>query len=560
MTSMPVRPATIRTSALPPGLPEHLEVPAVDVGAVLRGAARRYGDRTAFHQDGAELTHAGLLADAAQVAHGLRARGIGPGDVVAVHLPNCLDYPAVYYGILLAGAVFSPTNPLLPPAELAFQLRDCAAAAVITWGAASAVLAAVRDQVPARLVVTIDASLPDSLTLAELRSGQPSTAPTERPRPGDLAHLAYTGGTTGRSKGVRLTHRHVVTNVLQSACWTSGSTVGLDASGDLLLDQVGTPQEWPTRLGTGVSVNITPWFHAMGVIGYLNVPVLTGYTCVIHPRFDPGAYLADAERFGATMIGGAPPVFVALLRHPDAATRDLSTVLGISSGAAPLPVAVIGALRARFPDAVIGEGYGLTEVTMVATMNPSWRSGVRKAGTVGVPAQDTEVQLLDPTGVEVPTGERGEVCLRGPQVMEGYHERPDATADVLADGWLRTGDIGVLDADGYLSIVDRAKDMLLYKGYNVFPRELEELLHAHPGVAGAAVVGRPDDEAGELPVAFVALVPGAQVTAEQLREHVNAQVVPYKKLREVHVVDAIPVSAAGKVLRRELRDGLTAHG
>lgn len=559
MTSTSVRPDSVRTAVLPPGLPEHLEVPAVDVGAVLRGAARRYGARTAFHQDGAELTYAGLLAGAAQVAHGLRAHGIGPGDVVAVHLPNCLDYPAVYYGVLLAGAVFSPTNPLLPPAELAFQLRDSGAGAVVTWGAASAVLAAVRDQVPLRLVVTVDAALPDSLTLEQLRAGQPSSAPAERPHPGDLAHLAYTGGTTGRSKGVRLSHRHVVTNTVQSACWTSGSTADLDAEGDLLLDQVGSPQEWPTRLGSGVSVNITPWFHAMGVIGYLNVPVLTGYTCVIHQRFEPGAYLAAAERFGATVIGGAPPVFVALLRHPDAATRDLSTVLGISSGAAPLPVAVIEALRTRFPDAVIGEGYGLTEVTMVATMNPSWRSGVRKVGTVGVPAQDTHVRLVDPDGVEVPTGERGEVCLHGPQVMEGYHQRPDATAEVLCDGWLRTGDIGVLDADGYLSIVDRAKDMLLYKGYNVFPRELEEILHAHPGVAGAAVVGRPDEEAGELPVAFVALVPGATVTADELREHVNAQVVHYKKLREVHLVDEIPVSAAGKVLRRELRDGLSAH-
>ncbi|UZJ23889.1 AMP-binding protein [Rhodococcus antarcticus] len=559
MTSTPVHPGTTSTRILPPGLPEHLDVPAVDVGAVLRGAARRYGEHTAFHQDGAEITYAALLAEAAQVAHGLRAQGIVPGDVVAVHMPNCLDYPAVYYGILMAGAVFSPTNPLLPPAELAFQLRDSAAVAVVTWGAASGVLAAVREQVPARLVVTVDASLPDSLTLAELRAGQPSTAPDGRPQPGELAHLAYTGGTTGRSKGVRLTHRHVVTNVVQSACWTSGSTAGLDAEGDLLLDQVGSAQEWPTRLGTGVSVTITPWFHAMGVIGYLNVPVLTGYTCVIHQRFDPGAYLADVERFGATMIGGAPPVFVALLRHPDAATRDLSTVLGLSSGAAPLPVTVIEALRVRFPDAVIGEGYGLTEVTMVATMNPSWRSGVRKVGTVGVPAHGTEVRLLDPYGAEVPTGGRGEVYLRGPQVMEGYHERPDATAEVLVDGWLRTGDVGVLDADGYLSIVDRAKDMLLYKGYNVFPRELEEILHTHPGVAGAAVVGRPDEEAGELPVAFVALVPGAEVTAEGLREHVNAQVVHYKKLREVHLVDAIPVSAAGKVLRRELRDGLTAH-
>jgi len=294
----------------------------------------------------------------------------------------------------------------------------------------------------------------------------------------------------------------------------------------------------------------------MGVIGYLSVPLLAGFTIVIHQRFEPGAFLADLERFGATMIGGAPPVFVALLRHPDFSTRDLSAVRGISSGAAPLPAPVLAALRERFPDAVIGEGYGLTEVTMMATGNPSWRSGARKPGTVGVAVQDTEVRITDMDGTQVPTGERGEVCIRGPQVMQGYHHHPEATAEVLHEGWLRTGDIGVLDAEGYLSIVDRAKDMLLYKGYNVFPRELEELLHAHPAVAGAAVVGSPDEEAGELPVAFVVAVPGSGLTAEQVQEHVNAQVVPYKKLREVHLVDAIPVSAAGKVLRRELRAGL----
>lgn len=549
--------ATATTRLLPPGLPEHIDYPLTDVGAVLRGCAVRYGDRVAFHHDGAELTYAELLARAAQVANGLCARGIAEGDVVAVHMPNCLDYPAVYYGILLAGAVFTPANPLLPPEELAFQLTDSEAAAVITWGLAAQVLAAVRERIPARLVITVDAELPEAVPLPVLLEGQSDTPPALHIDPAtQLAHLAYTGGTTGRSKGVQLTHRHVVTNVLQSCCWSSGSVPVLTEDCDLLLDQIGSAQEWPTRHGSGVMVNLTPWFHAMGVIGYLSVPLLAGFTIVIHQRFEPAPFLADLERFHATMIGGAPPVFVALLRHPDFATRDLSAVRGISSGAAPLPLPVISALQARFPDAVIGEGYGLTEVTMIATGNPSWQSGIRKAGTVGVAVHDTQVRVVGLDGTPVGTGERGEVCIRGPQVMVGYHHRPEATAEVLTDGWLRTGDIGTLDEEGYLSIVDRAKDMLLYKGYNVFPRELEELLHAHPAVAGAAVVGRPDEEAGELPVAFVVLMPGSDVTAAQLQEHVNALVVPYKKLREVHLVDAIPVSAAGKVLRRELRAGL----
>jgi len=546
------------TQLRPPGLPAHLDYPLTDIGAILRGAAIRYGERVAFHHDGAELTYTELLARAAQVANGLRAHGIGDDDVVAVHMPNCLDYPAVYYGILLAGAVFTPANPLLPPEDLAFQLTDSGAAAVVTWGLAAQVLAAVRDRLPARLIVTVDAELPDAVPLPALREGQPDTPPAVTIDPAThLAHLAYTGGTTGRSKGVELTHRHVVTNVLQTACWSSGSVPVLTEDGDLLLDQIGSAQDWPTRHGSGVMVNLTPWFHAMGVIGYLSVPLLAGFTIVIHQRFEPGAFLADLERFHATMIGGAPPVFAALMRHPDFTSRDLSAIRGLSSGAAPLPLPVLDALQGRFPDALIGEGYGLTEVTMMATANPSWRSGVRKAGTVGVAAYDTEVRVVDLDGAPLPTGERGEVCIRGPQVMQGYLHRPEATAEVLSDGWLRTGDIGTFDTDGYLSIVDRAKDMLLYKGYNVFPRELEELLHAHPAVAGAAVVGRPDAEVGELPVAFVVLVPGAAVTAAELQENVNTQVVPYKKLREVHLVAAIPVSAAGKVLRRELRAGLT---
>jgi long-chain acyl-CoA synthetase len=328
-----------------------------------------------------------------------------------------------------------------------------------------------------------------------------------------------------------------------------------------VLDQVEPPEERPVRLGAGCAVTVTPWFHAMGTIGGMNVPVLRGDTLVLHDRFDPGAYLADAERFRVTTLGGAPPLFGALLRHPDLATRDLSSVRSITSGAAPMPVEMIEALRARFgPEVVIAEGYGLTEVTMVATQAPLARSAVRKAGTVGPPVFDTEVRIVDPAAFDLeplPAGEPGEVCIRGPQVMAGYKDRPEETAAALVDGWLRTGDIGTLDEDGYLSIVDRKKDMLLYKGYNVYPRELEELLHARPGVVGAAVVGRPDPVAGELPVAFV-VAPGLGAPeADALMEAVNAQVLPYKRLREVHLVDEIPVSAAGKVLKRALRDRLT---
>jgi long-chain acyl-CoA synthetase len=555
----------VATPLAPPGLPRSLDYPDVAVGAILLGSARRWPDRVGWIDPTApegsqQLTFAGAAARAAQFAHALRSRGIGRGDVVAVHAPNCIDYPAVYYGILLAGATFSPTNPLLPPDDLAFQLTDCGARVVITWGIAAPAIAAVRERIPAELVVGITTDAAGTagsvdVDLEAFLDGQPTDPPAlDIDVRTDLAHLAYTGGTTGRSKGVEVPYRNVIVNSLQYACWGSGSLPTLDDQGGLVLDQVGSEDEWPARIGTGVAINLTPWFHAMGTIGGLNIAVLTGSTLVLHLRFDPGRYLEDAERFRITSMGGAPPIYVALLQHPDIDKRDLSSVLGISSGAAPLPVEILEELKVRFPQAKVGEGYGLTEVTMGATSNPSWRSGDRKVGTVGVPVFDTEIKLVD-----------GEVCIRGPQVMRGYHKQPEATAEVLTDGWLRTGDIGVIDDDGYLTIVDRKKDMLIYKGYNVYPRELEELLFQHPAVANAAVVGKYDVAVGDLPVAFVVLrAPGETVLAEPdgdadaILAWVNERVTPYKKLRAIHVVEQIPVSAAGKVLRRELRERLKA--
>jgi long-chain acyl-CoA synthetase len=562
-----------------------LDYPAVPVGALLAGSARRFGERTALHFAGRELTFTGLYEQACAFANALGAAGIGRGDVVAIHLPNCPQYAIAYYGIMLSGATFSPANPLLPLADLAAQLADCGATAVVSWlpsersaggasiGAAHAV-AAVRDRTAIRLVLLTDRdqaldpghrvpldAVPGALDFERFHGGAPTTAPDVAIDPrADLAHLAYTGGTTGRSKGVCLPHRNVVVNTLQSACHHTGSIPALDPAGDLIIDQVGSADEYPVRHGTGRRISLTPWFHAMGTIGELNSPVLAGTTMVLQERFDPGAYLADAERFRITNMSGAPPLFAALVRHPDFAARDLSSVRYISSGAAPMPLEVIKALRGRLgEDVVVNEGYGLTEVTMCATVGPAARSALRKPGTVGLPVADTEVRIVNVDSGDLaplPASKAGEVCVRGPQVMTGYKDRPEETAAVLREGWLRTGDIGVLDEDGYLAIVDRKKDMLLYKGYNVYPRELEELLFARKGVVGAAVVGKADPAVGELPVAFV-VAPGLSAAeGEALLAAVNEQVTPYKRLRELHLVDAIPVSPAGKVLKRELRNRL----
>jgi long-chain acyl-CoA synthetase len=565
---------TTGTISWPPGLPRSLEYPEAPVGSILRAAVRRWGDRPAFIDHDVPLTFEELGRRAHAVAGWLADHGVGRGDVVAVHIPNCRQYPPLYYGIMLAGATFSPTNPLLPAADLAAQLTDARAKLLITW---DQVLPFVRSALAQTSVQTIvvtgeahitdfaarldleDGSLDGTVDLADLLAGDPTDRHLDAglDPAQDLAHLAYTGGTTGVSKGVELPHRNVVINVLQSACWNSGSVPELDEAGDVTVRQVLGEDEYPTRLGEARIVNLTPWFHAMGAIGYLNGMVMGGTTTVIHMRFDPVKYVEDAVRYQVTSIGGAPPVFVALLQVPGIENADLSHVRGISSGAAPLPVSLIERLKALLPDAVISEGYGLTEVTMQATGNPSFRSGTRKAGTVGVPVFDTEISIRPLGGGDpLPAGERGEVCIRGPQVMRGYAHRPEATAESIdADGWFHSGDVGILDEDGYLSIVDRTKDMLLYKGYNVFPRELEEILFGVPGVAGAAVVGRPDEEAGELPIAYVVRKgdeAGAALTAESVMAAVNDKVTPYKRLRDVVFIDTIPVSAAGKVLKREL--------
>ncbi|WP_328303547.1 class I adenylate-forming enzyme family protein [Actinomycetospora sp. NBC_00405] len=527
-------------------VPERLAYPEVPVGALLDGAARRYGDRVAFRHHDRTLSFTELWRAASGFAHHLHARGVVPGDVVGVHLPNVLAFPVAYYGILLAGATFTPVSPQLPADGVAAQLADAGAVAVVG-------LADVGAGVP--LIAT------DGVGFA----GVDSVDGAEAPPVVDVdptvarAHLAYTGGTTGSPKGVVLTHANVVTNVLQYACHGSGSRPVPGVGGEVGLEQIGPSEEWPIRLGEGTGIAVAPWFHAMGTIGGIGVAVVSGATSIVHERFDPVRFLADVETHRATTISGAPPLFHALLAHPEAAQRDLTSVRTVTSGAAPMPLALARRIAERMPEAVIVEGYGMTEATMGLTIGATARSAHRRVGTVGVPVPDTEIRIGSPDA-PAGVGEAGEVWARGPQVMTGYLDRPEATAETLVDGWLRTGDIGVLGEDGQLEIVDRAKDMLLYKGYNVYPRELEELLAARPEVAAAAVVGRADAAVGEEPVAVIVAAPGHEPTPElgaALAAALDEQVAPYKRLRAVHAVDALPVSAAGKVLKRDLRDALT---
>ncbi len=350
----------------------------------------------------------------------------------------------------------------------------------------------------------------------------------------------------------------MVAAVLQHATAFAGQHGVLDEAGDLTV-AAGPLGGFGTEPGTGVLVSVAPWFHVMGLVGYLNLSVLLGMTQVIHSRLDVPAFLADLSGFGATELGGAPALFAALGQRPDFHAGALPAIRVIYSGAAGMPAGIRALLAERFPAVPVCEAYGLTEATLGLAATPlhPYRPGSL------APLPGTELRIVDATVSTVddatptlPAGEPGEVCARGPQVMAGYLGRPAETAAVLgADGWLRTGDLGALDADGCLRIVDRAKDVLVYKGYNVYPFLLEERLLACPGVYDAAVVGRPDPAVGERAVAFVVAAPGTAPDA--LLAAVNADILPYHRLREVIVVDALPRSPVGKVLKRDLVARLT---
>ncbi|MEU7060699.1 long-chain fatty acid--CoA ligase [Streptomyces sp. NPDC046197] len=483
---------------------------------LVRTAARQ-PERPALRLGTRVTAYAELDEHSARVAALLRAEGVRQGDRVALMLPNVPEFVVLYYGVLRAGAIVVPMNPLLKRRETEYHLNDSGAVLLFEWheapgeGAQGAAAAGVRHFV-----------VEPSCFAGLLTEHEPLTEVAETAGD-DVAVLLYTSGTTGRPKGAALTHAGLRHN-------TEVNTVSVQRM---------TSQD--------VVVGCLPLFHIFGQVCTMNVAVHSGASLTLVPRFDPQAVLEAIARDRATVFEGVPTMYAALLQHPAAA--DVSTLRTCVSGGAALPVEVLHGFERRFGCMVL-EGFGMSETSPVVSFNHPDRP--RKPGSVGTPIRDVQVRLLDAEGQDVAVGEVGELAVRGPNLMKGYWNLPAETAAAIPDGWLRSGDLARQDEDGYLYIVDRKKDMIIRGGYNVYPREVEEVLHEHPAVAMAAVVGLPDQRLGEEVGAAVVLRKGAEATPEELRLFVKERVAAYKYPRAVWLVDALPTGASGKILKREI--------
>ena len=475
-------------------------------------------DTTAVKLDDFELSYSALDQASARLAGVLRAKGIEPGDRVGLMLPNVPPFAIAYFGILRAGGVVVPMNVLLKRREVAFYLENSGAKLLLAWHQFADEAQAGADDAGVEHLSVEPAAFAELLAEAEPLDG---VEPREAQ---DTAVILYTSGTTGTPKGAELTHGNLTSNV----------------AAVLDLFEFG-----PNEMIFGG----LPLFHAFGQTCALNAGIAAGATITLLPRFNPGAALGIIQRDRVTIFEGVPTMYTALLNHPERAEFDTSTLRVCVSGGAALPVEVLRGFEQAF-NCIILEGYGLSETSPVATFNHPDRP--RKPGSIGTPIEGVEVKLVDEDDNEVPDGEVGEIAIRGPNVMKQYWNRPDATAEVIRDGWFHTGDMATRDEDGFLFIVDRKKDMIIRGGYNVYPREIEEVLYEHPAVLEVAVVGVPHAELGEEVGAAVVLRGGTEVSAEQLRDHVKSQVAAYKYPRHIWFLDELPKGPTGKILKREI--------
>jgi long-chain acyl-CoA synthetase len=486
---------------------------------LLTETAAAHGDRPALRMGDTVVTYGMLDEATARVAGVLKARGLEPGDRVGLMLPNVPYFAGVYYGIVRAGGVVVPINVLLKDREVAFYLGDSGARTLFAWhGFADAAGAGAR-RAGAEAILVAPGEFEQLLGEAAPAREDVRRAET------DTAVILYTSGTTGTPKGAELTHANLLEN-----CRHGGTELVAVTPDDVILGAL-------------------PLFHSFGQTCCLNTAVRAGACLTLIPRFDPATALEIIARERVTLFDGVPTMYHAMLHQPDRGRFDVSSLRMCVSGGAAMPVEVMRGFEAAF-DCVILEGYGLSETSPVASFNHPDRE--RKPGSIGTPIHGVEMKVVDDAGAELPSGEVGEIAIRGHNVMKGYWNRPDATADVLKDGWLLTGDMARTDKDGYFFIVDRKKDMIIRGGYNVYPREIEEVLYEHPAVSEAAIVGIPDEALGEEIGAAIVLETGAHADAEEIREFVKQRVAAYKYPREVWFVDALPKGATGKILKRDV--------
>ncbi|MER7536905.1 long-chain fatty acid--CoA ligase [Streptomyces sp. NPDC097704] len=513
----------------------------LNLAVLLEHTARELPDRDAVVLGDTRLSYAQVDAEANRVAAALTAHGVGPGDRVALSCPNLPYFPIAYYGILKAGATVVPLNVLLTEREIAYHLQDSGAKAYFCFEGsaqlpmAKAGLAAYESTPTCEHFVLLTAASSGEAqptgvpTLEDFTRGLPATFDTVQTRESDTAVVLYTSGTTGRPKGAELTHSNMVQNAL------------------LANRLFGTAPH-------DVHLLALPLFHSFGQTVQMNAGFATGATMVLMPRFDAASALRLLEREHVTFFAGVPTMYWALLTFEDTDRFDLAGIaanLRISvSGGSALPVEVLKAFEERFGVPIL-EGYGLSETSPVATFNRVDRP--RKPGSIGLPVWGVEVRVTRRDGTQADADEPGEIHIRGHNVMKGYLDRPEATAEAIdPHGWFRTGDIGRRDAEGYLYIVDRTKDLIIRGGFNVYPREVEEVLHTHPDISLAAVVGVPHPSHGEEVKAFVIRKPGATVTEEDLVAWCRQNMAGHKYPRLVEFREALPMTATGKILKREL--------
>ncbi len=520
----------------PPGVPATLEYREIPVYQALDEVVERHPDLPALRFLGARLTFAHLADQVLRCARALADQGVRPGDRVALMLPNCPQYVVGYYGALRAGAIVVQVNPLSTPRELTYLLNNADAATIVVADTLAPVVAAARSQTPLRRVLVArlkgDADLgADVVPFEPLVAGSPASPPSVTVRAGDVAVLQYTGGTTGVVKGAMLTHFNLVANVAQCRAFN--------------------PEAPPA--GEGRVLTVIPLFHVYGMTVCMNLGLWSGYELILLPRFEIQEVLETIRATRPTHFPGVPTMYVAINNVPNAESYGVDSIRYYNSGAAPMPAEVMALFEERFGGKIL-EGYGLSEASPFTHGHPP--RGRRTPGTVGMPAPDTDCEIVDvETGTRVlPVGAAGEIRIRGPQIMAGYWRMPEETAIALREGWLYTGDIGTMDADGYFTIVDRKKDMIIASGFNVYPREVEEVLYEHPAVKECCVAGVPDPYRGETVKAYVVVQPGAACDVDALTAFCRERLAAYKVPRIFEFREALPKSAVGKILRRVLVD------
>ncbi|HEY7292204.1 MAG TPA: long-chain fatty acid--CoA ligase [Vicinamibacterales bacterium] len=526
-----------------------LSYPGKPLYDVLAISAVERPDRPATHFLGAQLTYRELKQQADALAASLAGLGIAKGDRVGIMLPNCPQFIVAAFAVLRLGAIVVNINPSYTGREALIVSTDSGIRVMITLDALAPLVAGIRSQTTIEHVIVtslaeysaaaasppnIEGTIALASLLAPVTAAQIPRVPIES---NDLAVLQYTGGTTGTPKGAMLTHGNIWANIVQTESWTN-----------------------PVYIfgGNERYLVVIPYFHIYAFSVCMMVGLRVGALQIIHPKYDPDAVLVSIRDLKPTYFPAVPTVFVSLLNHPKVAEHGLDRVRLFNSGGAPCPVEVMEAFE-RQVGRPLNEGYGLSETSPVTHSTP--QLAFRKMGSIGLPFPDTDMKIVDvDTGLrEVPVGEAGEVCIAGPQVMQGYWNKPEESANALrphADGriWFHTGDIGKMDEEGYCWIVQRKKDLVIVDGYNVYPSDVESVLYSHPAVRLAAVIGIPDNYHGEVVKACVALKPGSSVTADEIIAHCRTSLAEYKVPRQVEIRDTLPMSAVGKILYRVLRD------